>query len=161
TKNKMIAPVVELDDNSTFNKNGIVFYEKRNGVFLPSTPLFLDGNRIPSGGQLTRREELARFVTNHNNFPRTFVNRMWAHFFSRGMNVETGVDDFGEHNEVVHEELLNQLGEQFTRSGSYDPRKLIRWICASDAYNLKCVRNKTNDSPDAEVFSSRMLLKMM
>ena len=33
-----------LMDNVDFNKPGMVFYEKRNGVFLPSEPVFLDGS---------------------------------------------------------------------------------------------------------------------
>jgi hypothetical protein len=162
--------VLELRDNANFNiqdgrgqryPNGIVFYEKRNGVYLPSEPMFLDGRKIPNGGQLSRREELARFITSHKNFNPAIVNRVWGHLFGRGMNVKPAADDFGEHNELVHPELLTKLGEAFAGSGGHDVRRLIKWVCASDAYNLKAVANKTNESAETDPYFSRMMLKMM
>jgi hypothetical protein len=157
----MPRPQLTLSDNPTFNKSGIIFFEKRSGVFLPSEPVFLDGSRIPkSTGEKTRREILAQFVTSHKNFSRAYVNRMWAHFLGRGMNIKPAFDDFGEHNEVVHEELLNDLGDHFTKA-NYNPRTLIRWICNSEAYQLRAVANKTNDQPEMEPYASRMMLKSM
>jgi hypothetical protein len=159
--------VLTLRDDPGFNAKGIVFYEKRNGVFLPSEPVFLPdknfpaGRRIPAGGQLGRRDELSRFITNHSNFNLAVVNRYWGHLFGRGMNVKPAFDDFGEHNEVVHPELLSKLGEAFAGSGSYDLRRLIKWICSSDAYNLKAVANATNLGAEADPYFSRMQLKMM
>ena len=153
--------VLGLRDNPSFNNKGIVFYEKRNGVFLPSESVFVDGRRIPNGSQLGRREELARFLTSHKNFNRAIVNRVWGQLFGRGMNVKASYDDFGEHNEVVHDELLTKLGEQFAGSGGHDLRKLMKWITASDAYNLKAVGNATNSAPEAEPYFARMNLKMM
>ncbi|MBL8794736.1 MAG: DUF1553 domain-containing protein, partial [Planctomycetia bacterium] len=158
---QMQGAPLRLRDNTGYNTKGIVFYEKRNGVFLPSEPVFLDGRRIPAGGQLTRREELARFITSHKNFGGAYVNRMWGHLFGRGLNVKPQADDFGEHNEVVHPELLAKLSEQFERTGSYDPRKLLKWICSSDPYNLKAVANPTNIVPEAEPYFARMGIKMM
>jgi hypothetical protein len=163
--------LLTLSDEGNYNREGIVFYEKRNGVFLPSYPIFLDGRRIPAGGKVTRREELARFITSYkvkdeegkefDQFARAYVNRMWGHFFGRGLNVKATWDDFGEHNELVHEGLLNKLADSFGGTGAYDPRRMIRWITASDAYNLKAVANKTNDSAEAEPYFSRMPIKMM
>lgn len=163
--------VLELRDNPSFNKDGFVFFElKKNGAYLASLPVFL-GKKIPVGGKLTRREELSRVLLSYKikddkgreveQFSRAYVNRMWAQFFGRSLSLKGTFDDFGGHNEVVHEELLNSLAEHFAGSGGYDPRKLIRWIAASDAYNLKAVANKTNDSAEAEVLFSRMPLKMM
>jgi hypothetical protein len=85
---------------------------------------------------------------------------MWAHFFSRGMNEKPAADDFGEHNPVIHEELLDKLGAMFI-AANYNPKPLIRWICNSDAYQLKATANKGNDKPEDEVFFSRQLLKAM
>lgn len=164
-KKGMPTQILTLKDNPSFNESGIIFYEKRNGVFLPSEPIFLDGTRLPkkvakSAEALSRRQELAKYLTNHKNFSRAYVNRMWGHLFSRGMNTKPAADDFGEHNEVVHDELLTELGDAF-KAANYDPKKLIKWIAASEAYNLKVTANKTNDSPDAEPYMSRMLLKAM
>ncbi len=162
-KKGMPSTIMELTDNPEYNASGIIFYEKRNGVFLPSEPIFLDGNRLPRGNKaqgMSRRQELAKFVTNHKNFTRAYVNRIWAHLFSRGMNAKAAADDFGEHNEVVHEELLTELGDAF-KAANYDPKKLLKWIMSSEAYNLKVTANKTNDTTEAEPLMSRMLLKAM
>ena len=103
---------------------------------------------------------MAKYLTSHKNFTRAYVNRMWAHMFSRGMNAKAAADDFGEHNEVVHEELLTELGDAF-KAANYNPKSLIKWIAASEAYNLKVTANKTNDQPETEPFMSRMMLKAM
>jgi hypothetical protein len=155
-------PQLTLTDNDTFNKSGVIFFEKRSGVFFPSEAMFLDGMKLPRNSmqQTSRREELAKFLTNHKNFSRAYVNRMWGHLFGRGLNTKPAFDDFGEHNEVIHEEMLNQLGDLFAKGG-YNPRKLIRWITASEAYQLRAVANKTNDQPEAEAYMSRMMLKAM
>src|SRR5262249_50174132 len=40
-------------------------------------------------------------------------------------------------------------------------KQIIRWICNSDAYQLKAVTNKTNDKAEDEVYFSRQMLKAM
>jgi hypothetical protein len=149
------VPVLELTDNPNFNSEGIVFFEQRNGVVLPTKAVFLDGSKPASGN---RRSELAKFVTDSPYFAKAYVNRMWAHFFARGFT--NPIDDFGPENEPSHPELLDELAAQFVHYG-YDPRRLIRWICNSDAYNLSGVANKTNDKIEAEPYFSRMLLKAL
>jgi len=100
-------------------------------------------------------------VISHENFGKAYVNRIWGHLFGRGLNEQPTVDDFGEHNKVVHKELLDKLGELFVTYGGSDPKKLLSWICNSDAYQLSSVANSTNDKPDTDVYFSRMLLKNM
>jgi hypothetical protein len=146
---------LELTDNSAFNSEGVIFYEQRNGVVLPTKPVFLDGSKSSTKN---RRRELATFVTESPYFARAYVNRIWAHFFGRGFT--NPVDDFGPENEPSHPELLEELATQFKHYG-YDPRRLIRWICNSDAYNLSSTTNKTNEKADAEPYFARMLLKSL
>jgi Protein of unknown function (DUF1549)/Protein of unknown function (DUF1553) len=156
--------VLEVRDNPDLNTNGKIFYEERNGVLRAIRPQFLhdpenkdnDESLVSTGGN--RRQDLARFVTGHRNFARAYVNRIWAHFFGRGFT--NPIDDFGPDNEPSHPELLDKLGQEFAHYG-YDPRRLMRWICNSEAYNLSSVANKTNDTADAEPFFSRMLLKAL
>ena len=150
-----MAPVLELTDNPAFNSEAIIFYEQRNGVVLPTKPVFLDGSK-PAGGN--RRSELAKFITENPYFPKAYVNRIWAHFFGRGFT--SPIDDFGPENLPSHPELLEELSAQFKHYG-YDPRRLMRWICNSDAYQLSSVANTTNDKVEAEPFFSRMLLKAL
>lgn len=149
--------VLELVDNPTLNPAGRVFFEERNGRLLTAQAEFLDGARVSSAGS-PRRQELAQFVTGSPLFAKAFVNRMWGHFFGRGFT--NPIDDFGPENEPSHPELIQELASAFTNYG-YDPRRLIRWICNSDAYNLSSTANKSNDKADAEPFFSRMLLKAM
>jgi len=158
---KLGAPTLGLVDDSSLNPDGIVYYERRNGIIMPTKAQFLDGKRAPAGSQLSRRELVAQLFVNHENFSKAYVNRIWGHLFGRGLNEQGVVDDFGDHNPVVHKDLLDRLADDFSRSGSYDPKNLIRWICNSRPYNLSCTANNTNAGHDLEVFFSRMLLKNM
>src|SRR5262249_7456134 len=135
---------------------------KRSGVFEETKASFLDTkDRIPSDYSGTRREALAGFIVKHDQFPKALVNRMWAHFFGRGLNEQATPDDFGDHNKLVHPELLDKLAKDFATYGRYDLKQLITWICNSRPYQLSCVANDTNGKPEHEVFFSRMLLKNM
>jgi Protein of unknown function (DUF1549)/Protein of unknown function (DUF1553) len=146
-KKKMTALPVTLKDNPDLNKDGRIKFERRSGIvtftktnFLPNlTELEKEGSvpkrPVPAGTTKSRREHLAEFIVQHDNFAKAYVNRMWAHFFGRGMNELPAADDFGGHNKVVHPDLLNRLADEFVKYG-YDPKKLIEWICTSDAYSL-------------------------
>jgi hypothetical protein len=151
---------LELTDNPSWNDDTVVFFEKRNGVVLPVRATFLDGQRITPSPESTRRHELAEFIVKNENFPKAYVNRMWGHFFGRGMNYPGAVDDFGDHNPLTHPKLLDYLAKEFKDYG-FKPRNLVRWICNSQAYGLSTVANKTNDKPEAEPYFSRMLLKAL
>jgi hypothetical protein len=145
-----------LRDNPELNKAGVVTYERRNGRVDTTPPAFLDGTGILAREKRPRREIVALFVTGHPNFSRAMVNRLWAHFFGRDLTQTGEVDDFGEHNPVVQPELLERLARDFTAAG-HDPRKLIRWLCASDAYQLRA----GPASPDTSPFFSTMTVKRL
>ncbi len=146
-----------LKDDLDKNPEGAVFFEKRNAVVLQTRAVFLDGTKLsnPAGN---RRQELARLITESELFPRAYVNRTWAQFFGRGFTQP--FDDFNDQNTVSHPELLAELSKK-VKHYNFDQKKLIRWICHSNAYNLSCVTNPTNDKPDAEPYFARMLLKPM
>jgi hypothetical protein len=109
---------------------------------------------------------LAEYIVQHDNFARAYVNRMWAHLFGRGMNELPAADDFGGHNKVVHPDLLNKLANDFANYG-YDSKKLLEWICNSDAYNLTYQANGLPDGKggnakdEAAPYFTRMQLKAM
>ncbi|HJZ91441.1 MAG TPA: DUF1549 domain-containing protein [Gemmataceae bacterium] len=177
-KKKMAALPVGLRDNPDLNRGGRIFFERRNGImhaqranFLPHlAELEKDGSiprrAIPPGTTKTRREYLADYIVQHDNFAKAYVNRMWAHFFGRGMNELPAPDDFGGHNKVVHKDLLNRLADEFAKEG-FDTKKLIEWICNSDAYSLTYQANGLpegkggNAKDDTAVLFSRMGLKSM
>jgi hypothetical protein len=154
------AAMLELVDHATWNNDRIIFFERRNGVVKPTRPVFLDGQKMIPRPETTRRQQLAEFILHDEHFAKAFVNRMWGHFFGRGLTSPGAVDDFGDHNPVVHPRLLDLLAKDF-QAGGYNPRDVIRWICTSDAYGLTSVANRTNDKADVEPYFSRMLLKAM
>ncbi|HBL43359.1 DUF1549 domain-containing protein [Gimesia sp.] len=74
-------------------------------------------------------------------FARAFVNRMWAHFFGRGL--VHPLDDLRVTNPASNEPLLEELAEEFTRSG-YDMRHIVNLICTSTTYQLGSEANEIN-----------------
>jgi Protein of unknown function (DUF1549)/Protein of unknown function (DUF1553) len=160
--NQMVQQLA-LSDDPELNKEAVIPYENRGAVIKVAPLVFFNGARLPkamNGQPINRREELAKFITGHANFPRAFVNRMWGHFFGRGLGRLAAADDFGEHNEILHEEMLGELSAAVVKA-NYNPRALIRWICNSEPYQLSAAANKTNDTPEAEALMSRYLLKAM
>jgi len=168
-RNQTPGPLTLVDDVKV-NVEALGFYEKRNGVkldekavFLPSGPqkkahkLSTDSKEKDLQG-LTRREELADALVDHEQFPKALVNRYWGTFFGRGF--VNPIDDFNDQNLPSNPELLDELAAKFKHYG-YDLKSLIRWICNSEAYQLSCVANKTNDKPEQEALFSRMMLKSM
>jgi hypothetical protein len=170
-------PQLTLSDVSGWNSNGMVLYERRDGQRKASFPAMirdlaqfekgdLPNKRLVSGNlpenlsSKTRRQILAQWVTEHDNFGRAFVNRMWGHLFGRGLHEEPAVDDFNSNNKIVHPELLDYLAEEFKKY-NYDPKKLLEWICTSDAYNLSHVANKMYVDPKYDPYFARMPLKAM
>jgi len=158
-RNMGVPPDLELKENTNTNKDGVVFYEKRNAVVLEARPIFFDDKAKKfEPGNGSRREQLVNFVEEHENFPRAIVNRMWGVFFGRGFT--NPIDDFNEQNAPSNPKLLNELSVMF-KQYNYDQKKLIRWIMHSNAYHLSYVANKTNDKQEQEALFSRMLLKAM
>jgi hypothetical protein len=158
-------PKLTLKDDDNVAKNALVFYEKRNGVILTALAEFLPsgeqehGVRLPAAVQgVQRREKLAEFILDHPQFPKAITNRMWGVFFGRGF--VNPIDDFNDQNQPSNPELLDELSARF-KHYNYDFKKLIRWICNSNPYNLSCVANRTNDKPEFEALFSRMIMKAM
>jgi hypothetical protein len=94
---------------------------------------FLDGGvpDLPEKGNY--RREFARWLTAKENpyFARATVNRLWAHFFGRGI-VEP-ILNLHPDNAPSHPELLDLLADEFRRS-DYDLKHLVRCITASQTY---------------------------
>ena len=167
-----------LRDMPEWNKTGMVLYERRDGQRKASFPAMLrdltqferaEGTtkRLVSGSLpenvagKSRRQILAQWITEHDNFARAFVNRMWGHLFGRGLNEEPAVDNFNSDNRVVHPELLDYLAEEFKKY-NYDPKKLLEWICTSDVYSLSHVAAmKEYTDPKYDPYFARMPLKAM
>jgi hypothetical protein len=89
------------------------------------------------------RAHLVDWMTRPENpyFARAFVNRMWAHFFGRGL-VEP-LDDLRVTNPASNEPLLDALAGAFVDS-RFDMRALVRLIATSTTYQLGALPNADN-----------------
>lgn len=97
------------------------------------------------------RHTLADWVTSRDNqfFARATVNRLWAHFFSRGL-VEP-LDGFQEGHTASHPETLDRLAAEFIDS-DFDLQHIIRVICNTAAYG-RTSRPHDDNAQDAELLS--------
>jgi len=162
---KGVRPDLTLVDDEGVNGDASVFFEMRNGKvrmwqaeFLPP-PGKERGPRLdPKKKGVSRREELAKYLVEHDMFPKGMVNRMWGLFMGRGFVNPT--DDFNDNNQPSHPELLNELSARF-KQYNFDQKKLIRWIANSNAYHLSYVANPTNDKVEHETQFSRMIMKAL
>lgn len=119
---------------------------------IPATVL---GGEQPIPAGADQLEALASWLTSPDNphFARNFSNRIWAHFFHRGL-VEP-VDDMRISNPPTNGPLLDALAKRFAGSG-FNLRALVRDICTSRVYQLSVQANATN-ADDRRQFSRRVL----
>ncbi|MBY0512482.1 MAG: DUF1549 and DUF1553 domain-containing protein [Gemmataceae bacterium] len=89
------------------------------------------------------RVKLAEWVTAPDNpfFARSFVNRVWAHYF--GIGLVNPVDDFSLANPPTNARLLDALAAEFVTSG-FDIRRLERSILTSRTYQLSYATTDSN-----------------
>jgi hypothetical protein len=106
-------------------------------------PKFLGAAEPETAGK-DRRAVLAEWLASKENpyFARSFVNRVWAHFF--GIGIVEPVDDFRVSNPASNPELLDELGRRFTES-NYNLKQLVRDICNSRTYQRSTQRNASNE----------------
>jgi hypothetical protein len=170
--NMMLNDKIDLTDDPGLNAGLKIQFEQRNGTPASVRPLFLkdykqamDGEKStkrmsPGETAKTRRQVLADYLIEHDNFAPALVNRVWGHLFGRGLNKEPTVDDFGSNNEVVHPDLLAKLAKDFKQYG-YDTKQLLQAVCESDAYSLSHVASKGFEDPKFDAFFARMPLKAL
>ncbi|TNV71561.1 hypothetical protein FGO68_gene11364 [Halteria grandinella] len=94
-------------------------------------------------------------------FPRTMVNRMWAHFLGRGLIHP--VDDARSTNPPTDPELLDALAADFAANG-YDVKRLIRTIVTSHAYGLSSepsAGNRGDSQTFARYYPRRMTAEVL
>ncbi|MEQ8791855.1 MAG: DUF1549 and DUF1553 domain-containing protein [Pirellulaceae bacterium] len=126
--------------------------------FQPQPPTFLGGQAWEAEARTTHRAALARWITAPENpyFARAMVNRMWWHFFGRG--IVNPVDDMHAGNEPSHAELLESLSRRFAESG-FDLKLLCRAIVNSRTYQQT---SRPGDRADAEAEQfARMSVKVL
>jgi len=108
------------------------------------------------------RHALVDWMVQPNNpfFSRVLVNRMWGHFFGRGLVQE--VDDMRASNPAANEELLNALAADFVEH-QFDVKHIIRTIVSSHAYQLASEptdANKNDRQSFARFYSRRLIAEV-
>ena len=134
---------------------------ERHEMKIPKTntivqAAFLDGSKPQWNLKDEAPEVLADWVTSRDNpyFARAAVNRIWAHFFGRGL--VDPLDDFGASNPPSHPRLLDELAQSFADSG-FDMKYLIRAITVSRTYQLSS--RKTRAGSENPRLFARMAVK--
>ncbi len=123
---------------------------------------FLDGSAPKWNGNTNARTVVADWITSPDNpyFSRIAVNQMWYYLMGTGL-VEP-YDDFGEHNPCSHQELLDELADQFVKSG-YDLKYLARAIVNSKTYQMSSapLAKKADEEQDSPRLFTRMSLRAL
>ncbi len=120
-------------------------------------PRILGGDVVPIT-DVHPLEPLTAWLLRRDNpyFARAFVNRVWAHYFGRG--IVDAVDDFNLGNPPSNKELLDYLAGAFVERG-YDMKWLHREILNSHAYQRSWRPNETN-ALDEKHFSRAVLRRL-
>jgi hypothetical protein len=130
-------------------------------VVIPTTALravgttvparFLEDEAVRPDDQPLLRHALARWMTAPDNriFAKATVNRLWAHFFGRGL--VNPVDDMHAENAPSHPAILELLADELKKSG-YDLKYVIRCITLSQTYQ-RTSRPLPENEHDREAYS--------
>jgi hypothetical protein len=120
----------------------------RTGVPVPARALGAETASFVN--VVDRRQTLADWMTAPDNafFARAIANRMWAHYFGRGL-VEP-IDDMRATNPATNEPLLDALEAQL-KLQKYDIKAFTRTLLASRAYQLGAATDANRD--DRQHFS--------
>lgn len=118
---------------------------------------FIDGSKplaSPTKGGVTAPVFLDWLTANENKyFAVNGVNRLWLHFFNRGLVNPVG--DLHDKNPPSHPAVMDLLTKEFVASG-FDLKHVIRCICNSETYQ-RTSRAAPGNETDRELFSHMAL----
>ncbi len=132
----------------SYNPNGRVINQSVEGNRGEvAQPTFLGGESLSANYQGDILQVLADWMTSSTNpyFAKATVNRIWSHYFSRG--IVDPVDDMRATTPPSVEGLLEALADAFVQSG-FDTKHIIRLIFNSRTYQLSAEPNETNQLDD-------------
>ena len=133
---------VPVGGEAIFSKGGSDLNHPRTEETIPTRALGAppaDFTKHPD-----RREVLAAWMTSRDNpfLARTIANRLWAHYFSRGL-IEP-IDDMRSTNPASNEPLLDALAKHMHDVG-FDLKSFTRTLLNSRVYQLSSQTNKWNE----------------
>jgi hypothetical protein len=125
-------------------------------------PKFLDGEYAEFTSEQDPRHALVDWMSKPENpyFARTMVNRLWGHFFGRGIVHE--VDDLRETNPPSNPELLKFLADDFI-AHQFDVKHAIRQMVTSQTYQLSSQPTPDNEHDRqnyARFYARRMIAEV-
>ena len=132
----------------SYNPNGRVINQSVEGNRgQVAQPTFLGGESLAPNTQDDILQVLANWMTSSTNpyFAKATVNRIWSHYFSRG--IVDPVDDMRATTPPSVEGLLEALADAFVQNG-FDTKHIIRLILNSRTYQLSAEPNETNQLDD-------------
>ncbi len=142
------------------NEKQIAAIKKKNPNFSSRvlTPKILGGDEVMTSQYPDARQPLMEWLRGKDNpyFARSFVNRVWANYFGRG--IVDPPDDMNLANPPVNEELMTYLADGFVAKG-YDMKWLHREILSSDTYQRSWKTNPTNKL-DEKNFSHAVMRRL-
>jgi hypothetical protein len=158
------AAPAEAVGSAISSLKSLVGMDDADALTIPETkivvkPQFLDGTSPTRKADETKRQILAKWVTTAQNplFARAAVNRLWDHFFGRGL--VSPVDHLDTAGPPSQPQLFDELSQQFVLHG-YDMKYLIRAITATRAYQLSSQAAGPSDEKQLVTFA-RMPLRRM
>ncbi|MCX7419409.1 MAG: DUF1553 domain-containing protein [Planctomycetia bacterium] len=139
-----------------------------SGVQSPLTkaspkPKYLDGDYAEFSPEQDPRHALVDWMIKPENpyFARTMANRLWGHFFGRGLVHE--VDDLRDTNPPSNPELLKYLAEDF-KAHKFDVKQMIRQMVTSHVYQLSSQPTSDNEHDRqnyARFYARRLIAEVM
>ena len=113
----------------------------RTGIEVPPTPLAGSPFTVQPGSDI--RRQLADWAVAPQNpwFARTLANRLWAHYFGRGL-VEP-IDDHRATNPASNEPLLQALAQHLV-DVRFDIHAFTRTLLDSQAWQLSSLTTEAN-----------------
>ena len=106
-------------------------------------PKYPDGEYAKFTSEDDPRHALVDWMIREDNpyFAKAYVNRMWGHFFGRGLVSE--VDDMRATNPASNPEILDALAVEF-RTSDFNMKQIIRTMVSSQLYQLSSVPRPEN-----------------
>jgi len=152
------------NNNQVVNVKEVFIGNPRNPLKHPDTDAALPakalgGPEIKIDKNEDARAALYEWLRSPENpfFARSFVNRVWAHYF--GVGIVNPVDDFSQANPPSNPALLDALAKDFAEH-KYDIRHIERVVLNSRTYQLTATPNKTNEQ-DRDNFSHSFIRPLM
>lgn len=126
-------------------------------------PKYLGGEYAQFTPEEDPRHGLVDWMTQPNNpyFAKVFVNRLWGHFFGRGIVQE--VDDLRASNPPSNPALLDALAKDFVDS-KFDMKRMVRTIVSSKLYQLSSEpteQNRHDRQNFARYYAKRLISEVM